>query len=423
MRIIEGKNVFSVTEVNSIARKTLEQINFWVEGELSSFKDYNPKYRYLYFDLKDPQTGFKLPCILDPEIYLSENYQFEDGVKVLALGTLTLWEKEAKLQMHVLKMKDFGEGFLLAEFEKLKEKLQKKGYFDEKNKKELPDYPTRVAVISSRLSDALQDFKKHSHERFPALKLTLYDVKVQGFESAQQIRKALTTADKEKFDAIVLVRGGGSVEDLASFNDEKLASAIFNASTPVIVGVGHEKDVTIASLTADVAASTPTDAAKILTENYVKLEQKLSDLKLRAQKAMRSILWNKSQELDFIYQKLISSKDKFIYLPQNLILLRKSLLTTVSGFLEKSEHKLNRYKNSLLVNWKSQKLRNQGFLDSYLDKLMLVSPKNVLSRGYSIVTNSQGNVVKDAAIVDIGEKVKVKLARGRISTKIIKKSN
>ncbi|KKR26441.1 MAG: Exodeoxyribonuclease 7 large subunit [Microgenomates group bacterium GW2011_GWC1_39_7] len=124
MKIVEGKSVYSVSEVNSFARRTLEQMNFWVEGELSSFKGYNSKYRYLYFDLKDPQTGFKLPCVFDPETYLSLNFQFEDGMKVLVLGVLTLWEKEGRLQLYVLKIQNFGQGYLLAKLEQLIFKCQ-----------------------------------------------------------------------------------------------------------------------------------------------------------------------------------------------------------------------------------------------------------------------------------------------------------
>jgi len=121
VRIVQGKNVYSVTEINSLARRTLEQFNFWVEGELSSFKGYDTRYRYLYFDLKDPQTGFKLPCIFDPEIYLANYDYLKDGMKVLALGILSLWEKEAKFQMQIFKIVEQGEGSLLAELEKLKE--------------------------------------------------------------------------------------------------------------------------------------------------------------------------------------------------------------------------------------------------------------------------------------------------------------
>src|SRR3989338_4785171 len=256
MRQIEGKSVYSVSEVNSLARQTLENMSFWVEGEISSFKGLNSHYRYVYFDL------------IDPQIYLSTSLDLKDGQKILALGNLTLWEKDGRYQMYLHKIEEFGEGLLLAKLEALKKKLQAQGYFDISRKKSLPSYPTNVAVITSKISDAWQDFKKHSIGRYGNLSVTLFDVPVQGENSAPQIIKALKRADKMNFDVIVLARGGGSLEDLASFNEEKLADAIFAAKTCIIVGVGHEKDVTIAQLVADIAASPPTDVAKIITGGF-----------------------------------------------------------------------------------------------------------------------------------------------------------
>ncbi len=423
MKIVEGKSVYSVSEVNSFARRTLEQMNFWVEGELSSFKAYNSRYRYLYFDLKDPQTGFKLPCVFEPEAYLSQNFQFEDGMKVLALGVLTLWEKEAKFQLHVVKMQEFGEGFLLAELEKLKLKLQKKGYFNDTNKKKLPLYPVNVAVITSKISDAWQDFRQHSCERFKTVKLDLFDVMVQGEKSVSQIIKAIQKADSEKYDVICIIRGGGSIEDLASYNDENLARAIFEAKTPILVGVGHEKDVTIASLVADVSASTPTDAAKIITENFLKLDSRLIDLVSRATFAFKNQIAGASQQLDFIYQQLVNTRMRYSQLPQKLTFLKKSLTSLTTDLIKENSRALARSSDSLIQNWKIMLSKQTVALEGYHHKLLLVSPRNVLNRGYSITTTINGKVLKDAQFIEIGQKLKVKLAKGQLNTKVIEKKN
>lgn len=421
MKVVDGKSVYTVSEVNSITRQTLEQINFWVEGELSSFRGYDTRYRYIYFDLKDPKTNFKLPCILEPEIFLSQDSKLADGKMVLILGSLSLWEKEARLQMHVLKLEEYGEGFLLAEFEKLKTKLEHLGYFNQDRKKNIPAYPTNIAVITSRVSDAWHDFKKHSLERFSPVEATLFDVSVQGEKATAQIASALKKADKMNFEVVVLIRGGGSHDDLSAFNNENLANIIFKAKTPIIVGVGHEKDITIASLVADVSASTPTDAAKIITENFIKLDQKLKEHQIRASRAYKNKLLSTLQDLDMFLNKLISIKEKYRYLPDKLNTLKASLVSSANKITNYNQMNLKKHKSTLSIVLRNLYTKNELVLKNYHHKLMLVTPENILKRGYSITTNLKGIIIKDAAATVAGEKIRVKLAKGILSTKIITK--
>src|SRR3989344_541612 len=179
MKQISGKSVYSVSEVNALARQTLENMSFWVEGEISSFKGLNYHYRYLYFNLKDPNTGYKLHCILEPSTYQSLDFEMEEGIKVLALGNLSLYERDSTFQMYIHKLEQFGEGILAAELEKLKKKLENLGYFDPSRKRPLPNYPTNIAIITSKIADAWYDFKRHSVDRFPIINITFYDVMVQ----------------------------------------------------------------------------------------------------------------------------------------------------------------------------------------------------------------------------------------------------
>lgn len=413
VKIIDGKNVYSVKEVNNLARLNLERIGVWVEGELSSFKGFKARYRYIYFDLKDPISAYKIPCIMEPEFMPNENTstfrsgesiwadkdQLEDGMKVLVNGTLTLWEKEGKYQMYVFSIQKFGEGLLLAEFEKLKSKLQSLGYFDIKFKKALPKFPTNIAVITSQASDAWHDFQKHSSGIFSIIKLTIFDVMVQGEKSISLIVDAIKKADKYNFDLIVIIRGGGSLEDLASFNDELIATTIFKAKTPILVGVGHEKDVTIASLVADVAASTPTDAAKIVAQNFTDLEQKLYQLNLRLKLVYKNQFSNKFQLLDIIFQKMIKFKEKYLTLPSSIDYLKKSLIVSF-------DNKMKDYKMQLA---------------NIQETLILLSPENTLRRGFSITTNMNGQIIKDSKIVEVGEKLKVKLASGKLTSEVLSK--
>ena len=421
MKTIAGKNVYTVSEVNSLARQALEGLIFWVEGEISSFKGLNSHYRYLYFDLKDPETGYKLPCILEPEIFTSLNFQLADGGKILALGNLTLWEKEARFQMYLMRIEDFGEGYLLAQFEELKRKLEGKGYFDQRIKKPLPSYPTNIAVISSKVSDAWQDFKKHTASKFGIIKVTFFDVMVQGQKSASLLTQAIKKADKMNFDAIVLIRGGGSIEDLASFNDEQLADAIYKANTPIVVGVGHEKDVTIAQLVADIAASTPTDAAKIISADFTLLEEKLSAIIKKIALSVDNQITNSAQQLDLLFQKLSYFLQMYYQIPKTLLYMRQSLDHLQEALILKENQRLAIFQSSLKNNRNFIFQQNANSLNNLKARLVLLSPQNILKRGYSITYSQYGKIIKDAGFVAIGSKLKVKLAKGELLSKVLAK--
>jgi len=340
MKVITGRQVYSVAEVNSQARSVLENLSFWVEAEVSSLKGENSHYRYIYFDLKDPQTGYKISCIMEPATYQSLDFDFTEGAKVLALGNLTLWEKDGRYQMYVFKLEAYGEGELALAFEKLKNKLALMGYFEQVTKAEIPKFPTKIAVVTSESSDAWHDFKKHSVDMHAHLRLSVFDVLVQGRSSASQIIAALKKIDAQGFDVVALIRGGGSLEDLASFNDENLASTIHQLKTPIVVGVGHEKDITIASLVADVAASTPTDAAKIITADWHNLDERLTSYARRLNAIYSDYLGRNSQALDTYLHKLTREQEKVVYVPQKLAHLKKELQRAANASYEMRANKL-----------------------------------------------------------------------------------
>lgn len=399
MQRINGKSVFSVSEVNKIARANLENLSFWVLGEIFSLKGLSTNYRYVYFDLKDPQTGYKLSCIMEPDIFSNLDQQFSDGDSVIALGNLTLWEKDARFQMYVHKLEMFGVGILLEQIEKLKRKLEKKGYFKTNRKKKLMPFPTKIALIASQNSNAMHDFLRHSKEMYPILEVDIFDVVTQGSQAAAQIALAIKKVDALNFDVIAVVRGGGSLEDLASFNDELLAKAIFNAKTCIVAGVGHEKDVTIAQLVADIAASTPTDAAKIITKDYFQVIENLDKNLQRLLHASSNLFSSVAKDLDAIYSKLIFLSDKFRELPLRLKICEKGLQDGQSFYISQNENKLK-------VLW---------------EKLNLLSPEKVLERGYSITTDKDGKIIKDSASVSLGAKIGVKLEKGQIKAEVTSK--
>ena len=421
MKLVSGRSVFTVSEVNSFARDTLEKMSFWVEGEVSSFRGLNSHYRYLYFDLKDSQTGYKLPCILEPEIYSLLDFKIVDGKKIIALGNLTLWEKDGKYQMYAHQIEEFGEGILLAQLEMLKKKLEQKGYFNTELKKSLPTFPTNIAVISSIVSDAWQDFKKHSIDLFPLIKITFFDICVQGEKSVQQIISALKKTDRMSFDAIVLVRGGGSIEDLSPYNDEAVAEAIFKVKTPIVVGVGHEKDVTIAQLVADVAASTPTDAAKIITANFVTLTQQLQFYLDQILKSVTTAFSLNFQNLDLLLNKLIFYKQSHREIAPRLIFLRQSLHNAYYQVFTQNQKTLQLFLDFLKRSWRFNFHSASERHQLATQKLYLLSPQNTLARGYSITTDDQDRILKDAKNVAINSKIKVRLSKGLLLSKVLEK--
>ena len=421
MKNIAGKNVYTVSEVNSLARQTLEGLTFWVEGEISSFRGLNNHYRYLYFDLKDPGTGYKLPCILEPEIFTSLGFQLADGGKILALGNLTLWEKEAKFQMYLFKIEDFGEGYLLAQLEELKRKLESKGYFNLEIKKSLPAYPTNIAVISSKVSDAWQDFKKHTIDKFGVINVTFFDVMVQGQKCVTLLCQAIKKADPLNFDVIVLIRGGGSIEDLAAYNDEQVAETIYGEKTTILVGVGHEKDVTIAQLVADIAASTPTDAAKIISSDFLLLDEKLSSIAQKMALAVTNRLTGSAQQLDLLFQKLSYFVKRHREIPKALVHIRQSLSHLQKTIILGKKQRLLVLQSSLKSKWVFILQENSNSLNNLRTRLDLLSPQNILKRGYSIAYSPAGKIIKDADLIAIGSKLKVKLARGELSSKVLGK--
>jgi len=375
----EGK-VLTVTEANLLAKELLESVPIWVEGEAFDVRQKDRKYRYLYFYLKDPETEYQLPCIAEPYYTDSLNFSFEEGSIYKMFGYLTLWEKGGKYQFSVKKIEPIGEGNLLKRLEELKSKLQNLGFFNESAKKPLPIYPEKIGVVTSLASGsaAWEDFRRHSADVYPFLEITVRDAYVQGEKAASDVVSAIEQLDKLNLDVIVVTRGGGAVEDLMAFNTEDVAKAIYEAKTPVISAIGHEKDFTIADLVADARASTPTNAAHLVTKNYQVYFEKMDNMNREISYLVEQKINNISQQIDTNYSQL-------------------------KNYAE------------VEINARREKLK------SILTELTLLSPENTLNRGYSLVTDSFGKVIRSATTVNIGQKVNIRLARGKIDTKVLKK--
>ena len=395
MKIIEGKKIYSISEVNYFAKQILEQMTFWVEGEISSFRK-NPNWNFYYLDLKDESAV--LPCIAEEFIVGGLKGEIT-GQRILVYGNLSLYEPFGKYQFRILTIEAVGEGFLQKQLDELIKKLKNEGLFEKKHKKIIPKYPKKICIVTSVGSDAYNDFVRHTTHKFPAIKLSAADVRVQGKEAIPSLLKVLPQVDKKGFDAVVITRGGGSIEDLAAFNDEGVARMIFSLKTPTVVAIGHESNESLSEWVADVRASTPTDAANIISAGYQSLLESLEQLGLRLKSNSAYYFSTNFQRLDHIFYKFSRTKIGFRDLQNRLDELFKRL--------KKDSHTFMENRSRILANLSKS--------------LLLLSPQNTLSRGYSISTNKKGEILKSIKSVVVGELVGVKLADGSLRSKVVSK--
>lgn len=418
MRIAENKKIYTVSEVNYIAKQTLEQMPFWVEGEVSELKK-NPNWSFYYLKMKDDYAI--LPCIASS--YLLESYgESLQGQKVIVSGNLTLYEPNGQYQLRINNIKLVGDGEIALALEELIRKLKAEGLFDAKHKKEIPSYPKRVCLITSEGSDAENDFIRHSIGKFPIIELSTLDVRVQGQKAIQQLLKVLPEVDKMAFDVIVLTRGGGSLEDLAAFNDEAVARAIFNLNTPTIVAIGHESNESLAEWVADKRASTPTDAANITVESYAKILEKLTYVKNRLYQESEYYFSKNYQDLDHFYFRLGQIKNTFKDLPHKLNFLEGHLNQNRILLIGESGRKCDELFALISRNAQILSGRNKEKLNYFATSLQMLSPHNVLKRGYSITYDTKGNVISNIAAVEPNDEVAVKLYDGSFKA-IVKSKN
>lgn len=416
MRQVENRKIYTVSEVNYFAKQTLEAMIFWVEGEIQTIKK-NPDWVFYYLDLKDEWAT--LPCIADKSL-LEKFNDDATGQKVLVYGNLTLYEPTGKYQFRIYQIEKAGVGFLQRQLEELIRKLKAEGLFDQRYKKQIPKYPKKICVVTSVGSDAYNDFVKHTVDKFPIIELYVADVRVQGKRSVRQLLEILPKVDAADFDVIVITRGGGSLEDLAAFNDEQVTRTIFKMKTPAIVAIGHETNESLAEWVADRRASTPTDAANMITTGYASVLTTLDNIKYQLQTKTNYYFATNFQKLDYIYLALEHLKLSFKDLPAKLetfaqILKRhKILIENARDMQENLFLKLKRHGEEFT--------RNYSYILTNLEKsLALLSPENTIKRGYSITTNEKGQIIRNIRDVVVGNIIGVKLTGGNLTSKVLTK--
>lgn len=414
MKTVKDRKIYSVSEINYFAKQTLEQMVVWVEGEVSSFKK-NPNWSFHYLDLKDNRAS--ISCIANGSVIDSLGADILNQT-VIAYGNLTLYEATGKYQLRIQHMELSGGGQLYKKLEELIKKLQQEGLFDARHKKQINPYPKKICIVSSVGSDGWNDFKTHTVDKFPIIELYSADIRVQGPSSIPDLLKILPKVDKGGYDAVVITRGGGSIEDLAAFNDEKVARAIFNMKTPTVVAIGHEANESLAEWTADIRASTPTDAANIITQGWQSVFDKLNfiDQKLKA----KYLQLNDAnlQKLDNLFFRLNQEKIRIREFPHRILGIWQSLKRHENTIITNNLNKQNLLLFQIQKNTQRLIENKKNKLSQMNRSLTLLSPENTLRRGYSITTNQNGKVIKSSDNVVIGQILDIKLADGGIRSQV-----
>ena len=386
--------IFSVTELNNRIKGLLELDsvlqNVCVCGELSNYKIYPSGHHY--FTLKDAESSIR--CVMFRSSAAKLRFRPENGMSAAAFGRVSVFPRDGAYQLYCTSLQVQGVGDLHVAYEQLKAKLDAEGLFDRAHKKPIPRFPETIAVITSGAGAAVRDIIRVSGKRWPMAKLIVLPVRVQGTEAPPEIAGAIRYANKYRVaDLIITGRGGGSIEDLWCFNDERVARAIYDSEIPVISAVGHEPDVTISDFVADLRAATPSNGAELAVPDQMEIKESLSASGIRLEQALR-------KKLDSLRRRLEESASRPVlqsptgYLDRKrmeLDFLRGRMSAAEEGYLSAARHEYVR-------------------LAASLDAL---SPLKVLSRGYAVAT-AGGEVIKSAEDADVGDKINVRLAEGSL---------
>ena len=393
------RHIFSVTEVNELVKLLLDNepmlSGICVRGEISNYKMYPSGHHY--FSLKDPTGAIR--CVMFKGQALRLRFRPENGMKVLVTGRVSVFPRDGAYQLYCDTMTPEGAGDLALAFEQLKEQLYKEGLFDEAHKKPLPRFPERIAIVTSSAGAAVHDMIRILRRRYPLAKVILLPVRVQGAEAPPEIAGAIRYADKWKIgDVIITGRGGGSMEDLWAFNDERVARAIYASEIPVISAVGHEPDVTISDYVADRRASTPSNAAEIAVPDMAELLRYLRG----ADNAMaHSVLHRLEREERRL--KMLSEK---------------RALTDPMAFVQDRRLQLDYLQDKMTAAARTHWDREARRFAGAVAKLDALSPLKVLGRGYAVARTEDGGILRSSDQVQPGDRIRLRLAQGSLGCRV-----
>ena len=389
------QQVLSITQINEYIRGRMDEDRLLnqlaVRGEISNYKMYPSGHHY--FTLKDENAALK--CVMFKTSAARLRFRPENGMKVIAMGRITVYPRDGAFQLYCSAMTVDGVGDLYAAFEQLKAKLAAQGLFAPEHKKPLPPFPGTIGIITSSAGAAIHDMLRILNKRYPLTQVRLLPVRVQGAEAPGEIAAAIRYANYHHLaDLLIVGRGGGSIEDLWAFNDERVAYAIYESQIPIISAVGHEPDVTISDYVADLRAATPSNAAELAVPDQAALLQNMDS----AASAMAGAL---ARQLRSARQRLNT-------------LSVSPALSSPTGYLEQRHKNLDHLKSRLAAAQLQQVQRKKQRFIACTAKLDAMSPLKVLTRGYSIVNNNDGTILRSVSQTAPGKKIRVTLSDGRV---------
>ena len=426
-----SNSVLSVSSLNRLVRDCLESAFplTWVGGEISNLT--YAASGHVYFSLKDANAQVR--CVMWRSRAQLLGWRLENGQQIEARALVSFYEPRGEFQLNVEAIRRAGQGDLFERFLRLKAQLEKEGLFAAERKKPLPAFPRHIAIVTSLQAAALRDVLTTLHRRAPHLRITILPTLVQGEGSAAKIAEALGQAAATDCEAIILCRGGGSIEDLWAFNEEAVARAIAGSAIPVISGVGHETDFTIADFAADLRAPTPTAAAELVSPDRAGLLGRLDSLHEQLQRRLERGLADRAQRLDWLSARLIHPAERLLQRRQDTEALGARLLRAQRNQLERARLQLGtlgqrqgtarprldkladrlahlRYRLDHRTTWALS--QHSGKLNSLSSSLKQLDPHAVLTRGYALAIGPDGRAIRDATALKPGDALHLSFARG-----------
>lgn len=442
MSLPTAPSIFTVSRLNQTVKQLLEMEmgQIWLSAEISNFSQ--PASGHWYFTLKDDRAQVR--CAMFRNSNRRVNFRPQNGQQVLVRASITLYEPRGDYQLIAENMQPAGDGLLQQQFEQLKQQLAAEGLFDQQFKQPLPSPAKRLGVITSASGAALHDILQVLQRRDPSLPIVIYPTSVQGADAPLQIVRAIEAANRrDECDVLIVGRGGGSLEDLWSFNDERVARAIFTSHIPVVSAVGHETDVTIADFVADLRAPTPSAAAELVSRNQLELLRQLQSQQQRLEMAMDYYLAQRQQQFSRLHHRLQQQHPHLRLARQQTLLfkLQRRLEEGMQHQLRHSERRSERLQQRLnqvqplgRIHRGQQRIQQQEYrlqqalerqLNGYRQRfgvacsqLEAVSPLATLARGYSVTQTPRGEVLKTTKQAQVGEILKTRLQDGWLESEV-----
>ena len=399
-----AQQVLSISQLNEYIRGKLDGDPMLggvaVRGEISNYKVYPSGHHY--FTLKDESSSLK--CVMFKGNAMRLRFRPDNGVKVIAMGKITVYPRDGVYQLYCSAMAMDGIGDLYAAFEQLKSKLAAQGLFDPAHKKPIPKYPGTIGIVTSSAGAAIHDMLRILRKRYPLTRVRLLPVRVQGAEAPGEIAAAIRYANYHRLaDLLIVGRGGGSIEDLWAFNDERVAYAIYESEIPVISAVGHEPDVTISDYVADLRAATPSNAAELAVPDQDALLQNLDSMSMSMASGLTRQLKGARQHLE--------------------VLSKSPALQSPTGYLDQKRQYLELLQNRLVSAQSRMVDRKKQQFVANVSKLDAMSPLKVLTRGYALAHTEEGTLLKSVSQVEAGDKIVVDLSDGKLTASVLEKEN